>query len=511
MISMPANPGSPSTSAMKPTFLPLLGSLLLACALPAAAEPLLQPNDRLAFCGDGLTGGEYTLFLEKYLIACQAIPGLDLKQFGWSAETPDAFLGRLDKDLVPWKPTVVTLLYNFGDDGKPLDQAAVDARSKSETDLINALKKTGVRAIVLGSPPCADSTRYKHDPALATAYNTKLAAVAAADKAVAAQEGIAYADVFGATTDMMAKAKAKLGADYNYAGDDFRQPQSGCNIAIAYAFLKALNLNGDIGTITLNFTPDYVFDKAEVTDGLKIVTPETIKPENAPGPNTLNVSITRYTFYVPHLQNPDVLMSCLPFYDDLSSLRLVTKGLTTTGGRVYWNENSSWHDFDAADLLKGAQLPGNMAWPFGGKFEEMDRDILDQMAADTKAGKAAAAGAPDPRCRSGSRRATRQGQGPGRPGRVLHARLPRSSHPSRAPRRRSTSSSIPTWPATSMTSAPSRSSTTSCARANAPCSASSPTRATATAARPPTPSTPTTATPIFPSVPITANPAPTPR
>src|SRR5450631_4094951 len=52
--------------------------LFLVGVLPVSADPLLQPNDRLAFCGDGLTGGPYTEMIEKYLVACQSIPGLDM-------------------------------------------------------------------------------------------------------------------------------------------------------------------------------------------------------------------------------------------------------------------------------------------------------------------------------------------------------------------------------------------------------------------------------------------------
>jgi hypothetical protein len=56
-----------------------------------------------------MTGGPYTAFIEEYLVACQPDLPIDMKQFGWSAETPDSFLLRTDKDLVPWKPTVATL------------------------------------------------------------------------------------------------------------------------------------------------------------------------------------------------------------------------------------------------------------------------------------------------------------------------------------------------------------------------------------------------------------------
>jgi lysophospholipase L1-like esterase len=383
---------------MRIYFPALLAFLFIGHAVTASADPLVQPNDHVAFCGDGMTGGPYTNYMERYLIACQSIPGLDLKQFGWSAETPDAFLARLDKDLVPYKPTVVTLLYNFGDNGagKPLDDAAVTARTDAETQLIETLKKDGVRAIILGSAPCVDSTLYHHDAAQATAFNAKLAAVAAADKDVAAKEGVAYADVFGATTAAMAQAKVKLGPDYNFAGDTSRQPQEGSSVAIAYAFLKAMNFNGDLGTFTVHFTPDHVFAKIEAAGDVKIVTPATLNQDNTPGPNEFDASASRYTFCIPGDAYPDVLLSCLPFYEDLSSLKLVVKDLNTSGARVYWNENSTWHDFSGEDLAKGAILPGNMAWPYGGKFEEMNRNIDVQMENDATAGKAAAAGTPNP-------------------------------------------------------------------------------------------------------------------
>jgi len=372
---------------MKKRFLLLVSCLLCCLGWMAGAAPLLQSNDHVAFCGDGMTGGPYTGFIEEYLVSCQSIPGLDMKQFGWSAETPDAFLGRVAKDLAPYKPTVVTLLYNFGDDGKSLDQAAVAARTNSEAQLIEALKRAGVREIVLGSPPCVDSTYYHHDPAQATLFNAKLAAVAQADKEVASKEAVAYADVYGATADAMTKAKAKLGPTFEFGGEDNRQPKEGCNIAIAMAFLKALGVDGDLGTVTAHFTPDYIMDKVEAAGDPKILSST---------PLSLVAQATRYTFCIPGHSYPDVLMSCLPFYEDLSSLKLVVKGLTTPAARVYWNENTTWHDFSADELANGVILPGNMAWPYGGKFEELDRNINAQMQNDAVAGKAAAGGAPNP-------------------------------------------------------------------------------------------------------------------
>ncbi len=131
---------------MKP---PVFGySLLLLLAATATAEPLLRPDDRVAICGGG-----YAVYLEDYLLACQSVPGLDVAEFEWSAQDPSGFRARLDTDLLPFKPTVV--LTCFGN--LSADAYAANTYGRAQTDLVEALKKAGVRTIVISSPKCVDS------------------------------------------------------------------------------------------------------------------------------------------------------------------------------------------------------------------------------------------------------------------------------------------------------------------------------------------------------------------
>lgn len=356
--------------------------LSLLAALPSRAQALLQPNDRLAFCGDSMTGGAYTRYIEDYLVATQSIPGIDIRQFGWFAENPDQFLAGLDKNLLPYQPTVATILFNFGDNGgKPLDPAATEARREGETKLIDALKKTGVRSIVLGSPSCVDATLYHKDAAQAKARNDLLAAVAAVDKDVAAKEGVAYADVYGATMDAMTKAKAKFGPDFVFDGEnDF--------VSIAYAFLKALGVDGNLGTITVAFTPDFAIGKAEAAGG-----PAVLSFAN----QTLTAQSTRYTFCFPGHPTSDPLpkpfMSCLPLNTELNRLQLVVKNLPTPLAKIYWNDKS--HDYTADELAKGVPLPASLPAPWNGNCENLDRQVGDQQEKEATAGRAAAAGTPN--------------------------------------------------------------------------------------------------------------------
>ena len=80
------------------------GLLLLTffCASASAEEPLLRPHDRVAICGDQITANQgYALQLADYLRMCQAVQDVDVAQFGWSGQTAEAFLARIETDLLP--------------------------------------------------------------------------------------------------------------------------------------------------------------------------------------------------------------------------------------------------------------------------------------------------------------------------------------------------------------------------------------------------------------------------
>jgi len=148
---------------MRVPFPLLLSSILLCHACTAPADPLVQPKDMLAICGDSITAQhQYSAFIEDYLLMCQPKEELNIAQFGWGGEQAVGFRARMETDLFPFKPTVATICYGMND-GHYLaltDQTANTYR-KAQTDIVEAMKKGGVRAIVLGSPKCVD-TYYFH-------------------------------------------------------------------------------------------------------------------------------------------------------------------------------------------------------------------------------------------------------------------------------------------------------------------------------------------------------------
>jgi lysophospholipase L1-like esterase len=350
--------------------LAILG-LFLVLATPLPAEPLIQPNDRLAICGDSITAQHiYSAFMEDYLLMCQPTEGLSVVQLGWSGEKAPGFLSRLDTDVFPFKPTVATTCYGMNDGlYKAYDPAVAEVYRQAQTHIVEAFKKAGLHAIVIGSSKCVDSFTYRGGAADAAIYNKTLGEFAGIDRDIAAKEGIVYADVFGDTMDAMKKAKAEYGEKYNFGGPDGVHPGANGHLVMAYAFLKALGYDGAIGTLTV----DLDSGKAEGTDGQKILSFQD---------GQLALESTRYPFCFtgpstnPALTDADIL-SCVPFNQDLNRYELVVKGLKTPRAKITWGGQSK--DFSAADLAQGINLAAEfLANPFGGQFAKVDAAVHAQ-------------------------------------------------------------------------------------------------------------------------------------
>jgi hypothetical protein len=354
--------------------LSLLGCLLALLVIPVQAELLLQPNDRIALCGNGA----YVNLFESCLLMSKPVDGLDVMTFDWSpgASSPAAFLGRLNTDLLPFKPTVVLLSFNTGD---------LATRAKDQTALVEALKKAGVRTIVVGSPKCVDSTLYHNDPAKAADYNKQLSALADIDKSVAAAEGVTYADVFGATMDTMTRAKAALGNTYDYCGGDELSTSEGAALTMACAFLKALGCDQPIGQFTL----DFATKTAEVSPGHQLISYDGY---------TLKVESTRQPFHSPGYPSgrpdPDPYLKFIPFNNVTNRFLLTIKNIPTPAAKIAWADET--HDFTAAELAHGINLTGTMLnRQFGGQSENVG-GVYNLVNLDRTLGAAQAAGKPDP-------------------------------------------------------------------------------------------------------------------
>src|SRR5450631_2240420 len=120
------------------TKLSLLGFLLLIVA-PLRADLVLQSSDFVAIVGDSITEQKkYSVFMEDYFLMCRPVEGLRAAQFGWGGEAADGCAGRMNSDILTFKPTVATTCYGMNDGGyRPLQPTTKENYRKNMTAVVD--------------------------------------------------------------------------------------------------------------------------------------------------------------------------------------------------------------------------------------------------------------------------------------------------------------------------------------------------------------------------------------
>jgi len=338
-----------------------------------ARESILKKGQRVAVVGDSITEQKlYSKYIELYLIAC--LPQLDLHviQLGWGGETARGFLGRMNNDLLPWKPDVVTTCYGMNDGGyRAFDENIGKNYAGPMAEIVGRLKKAGA-TVVVGGPGVVDSKFFQGGGEKPKIYNDNLSHLSQLAKKLADAEGFPFADVFGTMHQAMEKSKPVLGEAYDVGGTDGVHPGPNGHLLMAYAFLKAMGIDGQIGAITIDLR-----GKAAASEGHKITGEETGKVE---------LESSRYPFcFSGDDKSPKGTRSILPyvpFNADLNRLTLVVKNLDGAKAKVTWGAASK--TFSKEDLEKGINLAAEFQEnPFAEPFRKLESMIGAKQALET--------------------------------------------------------------------------------------------------------------------------------
>ncbi len=337
-----------------------------------APDCVLKKGARVAIVGDSITEQKlYSRFMEAYLIACLA--GLDLRviQLGWGGERAPGFAARMENDLMPWKPDVVTTCYGMNDGSyRKYEKPIGDAYEKSMAEIVQRLKSAGVTAVV-GSPGAVDFNSFKKlSP---TDYNANLAELRDIAKTIARAEGMPFADVHGSMVEAMTRAKPVLGENYDVCGSDGFHPNANGHILMAYAFLRAMGCDGDLGSITVDMKG---FATAE---GGHLVL--------ASSPGRAQVESRRYPFcFDGDGKSPSSTRSIVPFTpfnEHLNRLILTVRGLSSGRAKVRWG--SAVMSFSKEKLEKGINLAAEfLENPFSEPFRKVDELVGNKQAFETQ-------------------------------------------------------------------------------------------------------------------------------
>lgn len=336
--------------------------LVLTCLQPATGEPTLRDGDSVAIIGDSITQArKYSALMETYFLACKPASSVETMVHGWSGEQAVKLAPRLANDVLRFEPTVATTSYGMNDGRYTAFNETYAATFRDALrGCVQQLKEAGTRVVVIGSPGCVDPGVFNRTqpPSI---YNDTLRHFGRIAQTIAEEEGVLFADVHTPMLDAMRQAKARFGDDYRFVGNDGFHPQWAGHFVMAYAYLKTLVGDHEVGRIMLDFkTGD-----TQTTAGHAVVV-------SAAG--EVELESTRYPFcFFGNDRDPDGTRSAADytaFNDELNRFMLVVNNAPARS-RVTWGTQSK--DFTAEELAAGVNLAAEFLGdnPFQSAFMDL--------------------------------------------------------------------------------------------------------------------------------------------
>jgi lysophospholipase L1-like esterase len=346
-----------------------------------APEPkglLLKQGDRYAICGDSITEQKmYSRLIEAYLAAARPDLAVECRQYGWSGETAGGFAGRMKNDVLRFRPTIASTCYGMNDFRYvPFEKSIGEDFRKNQTKVVQAFKAAGAR-VVLGSsgtihsvPPWVKSAKGTWET-----LNLALLQFRNIDIEVAEAEQVAFADVYWPMLAKGYETRAHYGETFKLEGGDGVHPGWAGHVMMAAAYLKALGLDGDLGTVDINLSDH----SAKGSGGQRLVALDagglTLISDRIPG-----------VFEAGDVAKDGTIAAGLAlaeFNQRFNRLTLQVKGAQTAQVKVTWGGQSKV--FARAALEAGVNLVAEFPQgPLKPAFDKIWKAVGDKQAYETK-------------------------------------------------------------------------------------------------------------------------------
>lgn len=252
---------------------------LVACAVAAhaadaAAGFFLHPGDRVCFYGDSITEQRYygmdvetfvrTRFPQLAVEFVNSGVGGDKVGGGWAGKI-DA---RLQRDVFPFKPTVVTIMLGMNDaEYHAFDQPVFDRYAAGYEHIIASLQAhlPGVRIVLIEPTPYDDVTQ---PPKFPGGYNAVLLRYAAFVRQLAEKHHLLCVDFMNPLLDVMKRAQAENPALAGEVIPKRIHPSAVGELVMAQALLKAWHAPETVSSVAIDGANGRVLSaaNANVTD-----------------------------------------------------------------------------------------------------------------------------------------------------------------------------------------------------------------------------------------------------
>src|SRR5262245_58222454 len=188
----------------------------LAAPTVSRGDFFLKEGDRVVFYGDSITDQRlYTLYTEVFAVTRFPSRSINFIHSGWGGDRVSGGGGgpidlRLKRDVIAYKPTVITVMLGMNDASyRAFDQAIFDRYASGYTHLVESLKEAlpDLRMTLIAPSPFDDVTR---PPTFEGGYNAVLVRYGEFVKDLAPKEGGGFADL---NTSVVAATKKAFETD----------------------------------------------------------------------------------------------------------------------------------------------------------------------------------------------------------------------------------------------------------------------------------------------------------
>jgi len=306
-----------------------------------AAEFPIHDGDRVVLLGDSITEQRlYTTVIEAYTLARFPQWHLTFRNIGWGGDTAQGGLGRAPRDMMPLKPTFVTIDFGMNDHGyRAFDENIFKNYIEKQTGLVTLLKSNGARVALVTPQPIEDK---RPDPDK-DVRNESLRKMSDGLREVATKQGVLFADQFDPYMAVMLDARETDPAALIGGGDAVHPGPVGHTI-MGWAILKSLGAPAAVSSVDLNGATG------------KVVAATGCKIANAKVTGGV-VSFTRTDAALPLPVNPqaEAVTKLIPLLADLSRYELKVTGLTAPKYQLLIDDKPA-ATLTAQELAQGCNL-----------------------------------------------------------------------------------------------------------------------------------------------------------
>ncbi len=248
-----------------------LACALLAASIPTfAAEPFgLHDGDRVVFYGDSITDQRlYTVITETYITTRYPQLGIRFIHSGWGGDRVSGGGGgpidvRLNRDVIAYKPTVMTIMLgmndgNYAPESEKTDHTFFDGYRH----IVDAVKSAlpGIRITAIEASPYDDVTR---PPLFSAGYNEVLISFSKWISNYAKGAGLNVADFNTPMVEMLQKANALAHEDALKILPDRVHPGFSGHLVMADQLLKSWNARPVVAAVDISVSGNSATAAAE--------------------------------------------------------------------------------------------------------------------------------------------------------------------------------------------------------------------------------------------------------